>query len=334
MLRKDLLEALVTVQPGLATRDVIQQTTSFAFIDGNVQTYNDEISIKHPVTDLNIEGAIKAEELYKFLAKLKNDTVEVNISDNDSEVIFTSGRTKAGFTLQKEIVMPLDQIDQKGDWKKLPANFTEALEFAIPSCAKDMSRPVLTCINIQPNGNIESSDNYRITRYKTGKIPVKTFLLPATTATIISRYAVTQIAESKNWIHFKNEKGTEFSCRIFEDNFPAIDSLMTMEGIDIELPASIQEVMDRAAVFCTQDQILDQKVIIRIGDKRLKIRAEGEASWCEEEINMGYKGNVLNFTINPHLMKLILAQTRNCTFTDRTLKFTGENWTHVVSLII
>jgi hypothetical protein len=110
--------------------------------------------------------------------------------------------------------------------------------------------------------------------------------------------------------------------------------LIKMEGIDIELPSVIKDVVDRASVFCTQDQILDQKVIINIENKRLKIRAEGEASWCEEESNMGYKGNPINFTINPHLMKLILSQTRKCTFTDRSLKFTGENWTHVVSLIV
>jgi DNA polymerase III sliding clamp (beta) subunit (PCNA family) len=221
--RKKLLNALEIVKPSLASKEVIQQTTCFAFINGCVLGYNDEISIKHPVEGLDIEGAIKAEELYKFLSKLKNDEIEISMSDNDSEMILKSGRTKAGFTLQKEIVIPIDQIEEKGDWKKLPSNFTEALEFTIPSCAKDMSRPVLTCINIQSNGNIESSDNYRITRYKTNKLAVKTFLLPATTAMIISKYAVTEIAESKNWVHFKNEEGTEFSCRVFEDNFPNID---------------------------------------------------------------------------------------------------------------
>ena len=75
MKRIDLLKALEIVKPGLASKEIIQQTTSFAFIEGRVVTFNDEISISHPVPDLDIQGAVQADELYKFLKKTKADEI-------------------------------------------------------------------------------------------------------------------------------------------------------------------------------------------------------------------------------------------------------------------
>ena len=49
----------------LANRELIEQSTSFAFMKNLVVTYNDEISITHPVEGLNLTGAIKADEFYK-----------------------------------------------------------------------------------------------------------------------------------------------------------------------------------------------------------------------------------------------------------------------------
>ncbi len=64
--KKKLQEALEIVKPGLSNNEIIEQTTSFAFIDGRVITYNDELSISCPVEELNVQGAVKAEELYQI----------------------------------------------------------------------------------------------------------------------------------------------------------------------------------------------------------------------------------------------------------------------------
>lgn len=334
MKRDALISALERVKPGLSSKENnIEQSTSFAFIDGRICTYNDEISVSTQVEGLNITGAVKSDELYKLLGKLKAD--DISIETNESEVILTSGRTKAGFTLQQEIKLPIDQIGNVGKWSKLPDNFMSAIEFTMVSCAKDMSRPVLTCVNIREDGCFESSDNYRISRYKLEKMPVKTFLLPATTASILVKFNVAEIAEGQNWVHFRTEdQNTQFSCRVFEDNFPNIDSVLQVDGKQIELPVTMQEVLDRAVVFCTQEKFTDQNIVVTVSDKRLKVRAESNTSWLEEEVNMPYRGEQIKFAINPHLLKAILAQTRVCVVGERCLKFTGENWQHVVALVV
>ena len=71
--RVELLEALEKVKPGLANKELIEQSTSFAFIGDRVVTYNDEISVSHTVKGLeNMRGAIKAKTLYEFLARVKD----------------------------------------------------------------------------------------------------------------------------------------------------------------------------------------------------------------------------------------------------------------------
>jgi len=161
-----LLNALEVVKPGLANKPIIEQATSFAFMGGRVITYNDEISISHPLPELeDITGAVEADSLYKFLGKIKpDDKGNIELSLNEKfEIVVKSGRSKAGLTLQSEITLPLNEEDfaEKDDWLTLPENFTKFLAIAMGSCGKDMSKPVLTCVHISEEGFIGGADNYR-----------------------------------------------------------------------------------------------------------------------------------------------------------------------------
>ena len=76
--RKDLLKVLQLVRPGLAAKEIIEQSTSFIFTKGQVIAYNDEISVSHPVVKgLDLDGAVQANELFALLNKLTDDTIEL-----------------------------------------------------------------------------------------------------------------------------------------------------------------------------------------------------------------------------------------------------------------
>jgi DNA polymerase III sliding clamp (beta) subunit (PCNA family) len=331
MKREELLKALEIVKPGLASRETIEGTTSFAFIDGNICTYNDEISIKHPVKGLKIDGAIKADEFYKLLSKLKQEEIEV--TQTESEVKLICGRAKAGFTIEQEIKMPLQEIGGRHAWTEVPEKLMKALEFTMGCCASDMSRPVMTCINVRADGKIQSSDNYRISQFNVGKMPTKTFLLPSSSAQALVKYKITHIADGESWIHFKTEQDTEFSCRTFQETFPDISAWMGVEGKEITLPSAIEEVIDKAIVFCTQDQFLEQKVTVLVSDRKMQLKAKSDTSWFEEEVNMTYKGEPFQFIINPYTLKMILKETKKCSYNERCLLFQTDDWKHVVALI-
>jgi len=329
MQKQELITALEKVKPGLANKDFIEQSTSFAFMDGKVITYNDEISISHPVKDLKIEGAVQAEELYQFLSKTK--TKEIKITTTDNEVQIKSGKSKAGLTLHNEIKLPLKEMKSQGKWKSLPDGIIEAMKFTMFSCSRDMSKPVLTCVNVTDK-YVEASDNFRITRYKIPSIPVKSFLIPVTSVRELIKYEVKKIAEGEGWIHFKTEDGTVFSCRIFEDTFPDVSRYMKVKGETVLFPRSIKSLLDQASVFVKEDNKLDEAVAIFISDRNIRVKGKGDAGWFEGEAKIQYKGSPISFSVNPTFLQDILDKLTSCIIGENVMKFSGNNWDHVISL--
>jgi DNA polymerase III sliding clamp (beta) subunit (PCNA family) len=328
--RQELLKALEIVKPGLSNKESIPQATFFAFKDGKVITYNDEISISHPIECIEIEGAVKAIELYALLSKIKKDEIEVII--DGEELRIESKKAKAGLSLQAEIKLPL--IDKIGKWYKLPESFLKYLSFVIPTCATDTSRPILTCIHVNKEGFIEASDSFKIVKCDLdGKeMPVNTFLIPAPSAIEVKRLNPVSIAESKGWIHFKTLDGTEISCRTFEDEYPNTVNFLEGKGESITFPKTIFDIVERASVFSKREHILDESIEIEISKNKIIVKSKADCGWFEEEANIQYDGKPIFFCITPYLLKDILSETLECVICENKLIFEGDNWVYVTLL--
>jgi len=333
MERAELLKALEIVKPGLADKEVIEQTTSFAFIGDKVVTYNDEISISHPLDGLNVKGVVPADELYKFLGKAKGDAVK--ITANENELRLKAGKAKIGLALTEDVRLPLEEIKSKKKWFKLPEEFTTAINFTSFSCSADMSRPNLTCIHVRQDGVIESSDGYRITQYEMPeKMPIPTFLLPGTTAREVLKYDIKKVSLSSGWVHFRTKEGTMFSCRIYEDaTFPDTSSHLEVEGREILFPENIKEILSRAAIFAKADHYIDEAVTLSFKKNKVQISARNAQGWFREKAKVSYKGEEHSFKMNPNFLSDIVDQLRECILSEKMAKFSGDNWIHVMSLV-
>lgn len=332
--KSELQSALEKVRPGLANKELIEQSTSFAFMGDRVVTYNDEISISHPVKELNVTGAVKAQELYQFLNKVDKDEIEVEWEE--CQVKIKAGKSKAGLTLQEEIRLPIDEIGNIGEWENLPDGFMEGMRFCRSSCSKDMSNPVLTCLHVRQDGYVESSDGFRITRYTLNDaLPINTFLIPVSSVVELIKYNIKQIAQGYGWIHFKTDEGTIFSCRIFQDNYPAIAHILDVsEGKEIALPQDMSNALDRAQVFAKADFSGDSLVAIYIADSKMTVSTESDSGWFEETIRIKYKDDPIQFKTNPIFLSEMLGKVRNCVIGKEKIKFDGENWVHIIGLIM
>lgn len=333
--KQHLLKALETVKPGLANKEIIEQSTSFAFLDGKVITYNDEISITHPVEGLkNLSCAVNADELYRFLSKVKGD--DLILSTNTNEITLTSGRSKIGLILQQEIKLPIESIGGIGKWKDLPSDFLEAIAFTKMGCSGDYSIKggILTCVHVNSKGILESSDDLRIIRWKLEQeMPVKTFLIPADSVENVVRIKPTKIAEGKGWIHFQSEEGSVISCRVLEkDSYVDISPYLDTEGILITFPKTTLDALDRAMVFSKREYLLDEEVEITIENRILRIESKSNKGWFREEINIRYNEEPISFLILPHLLRDILLKISTCTIGEDRLKFEGAHWVYVSAL--
>jgi DNA polymerase III sliding clamp (beta) subunit (PCNA family) len=337
--KTELMNALEVVKPGLSTKEIIDQTTSFAFKGNRVYTYNDEISITTKTPDLGFDGAIKASELFDFLKKVKNDEIEVNFDDETNEVVLKAGRAKVGFTLANEIVLPLEEeLSEKDEWKKLPKRFLSAIRFTIPCASNDMSNPKITCVHLKSTGFAEATDNFRIAQFDMKrKMPVKDTIIPASSLKEVLKLSPTFVSQGNGWLHFKNENDVLISCRVFDEKFvevqPVIDH--TEEGILFDFPETLPEILEKAEIFTKSQSKLsdDEKVDVIVNDKKLMVHCQSETAWFKESVSIkDYTGENFTFSITPYLLKFILEQTNTCMIMSNMLRFEGKNWVYVSSL--
>lgn len=324
--RKELLQALEIVKPGLAVNDVIEQATSFAFMDDKVVTYNDEISIAHPVSGLGLKGAIKAEEFYKLLQKF--DAENLMLKAVKGEVIVKSGRSKAGLLLQSEITLPLEEVEQAEEWKDLPEGVIEALDFVMDSCSRDSAQPLLGSIHITPN-YAEASDGLRISRHEF-KEPLDieaNILLPASSARVVIQRKPEKISITEGWVHFQNESGTIISCRVFEDDFPDVDPyLQLQEPLKVTMPKECVVAMERASVFSSTEAGV---ITVRLQENKIVIEGRNDYGWFEEPIDADYAGEEFAFLITPKQFQDILQKQNEAQIDRGKMLFSGKNWQYL-----
>lgn len=332
--KAELLAALEKVKPGLANRELIEQATSFAFLGGRVVTYNDEISISHPVKDLDVTGAVKAEALYSFLSRVKEDTITMEIDDN--QVKITAGKSVAGLVFEQEVKLPIEEVGEIGTWHPVSEDFVTGLKMCYPCCTKDMSLGVLTCVYV--NGQVMvGSDSYQIIRYQLDQeVALDPFLLPASSAHTLARYPITEIASGQGWVHFKTKDGTIISSRVFDGDYPDFDVYFEFEGTEIEFPKGTTEALERAEVFSKSDlTIMDMPVVtISITKNRVNISAQDQSGWFKETLPIKHTGEPIKFTTNVQFLLALLSQSPSCVYGEGRIQFAGEKWTHLISTMI
>ena len=331
--KKDIVHALEKVKPGLASKEMIEQSTSFAFMGERIVTYNDEISLSHPIPNMKITGAIKADEFYKLLSKIKNEEIEMEVSK--STISIKAGKFKSEFTMQQEIKLPIEEIGEIKKFKKLPDNFIDAIKFTMFSCSSDMSKPILTCIAVHKEGFTESNDDHRGTKYNMNEEVPFSFLIPASSAKELVKFKVKSVAKGEGWIHFKTEEDTIFSCRVLNDAYPDSSKIYKVKDKKkIDFPKSINEMLDRASVFSKREFYLLEEVQVSLKDNYLKIRSEAMdgTGWSEEKAKVKYTDEPIEFSINPNFLFDIIKSVRSCSLGKDRISFKGVQWEHILLL--
>jgi hypothetical protein len=167
-------------------------------------------------------------------------------------------------------------------------------------------------------------------------MPIGTVLIPATSVVEVTKLEPkpTRIAEGKGWVHFRNSEGTIISCRIYnEDTYKDLTATLQVKGTRITLPDKLDEVLGRAMVFSKRDHILEEEIIITIEKKNLKMEAQSDSGWFQEDVDMPeFKGDPIKFVVTPYLLKGILQETRGCEITSNKIKFEGTGWKYVSAL--
>jgi hypothetical protein len=336
MNKKELLDILSEVKPGIAKQAIIEQSTCFVFKNKKVYTYNDEIAVSMPI-DTEIKGAVQAEELHKLLKKIKDKEIQLSITDTELQI--EGSKFKSGIKLQTQIHLPIDQINTKGKWRSLPPDFMDALLFCRISVDKNKDYPIFNCVHFH-NGIAESTDKYRYTacHLKDKSSFPDRLALPEKTIPILLKYdKINKYIIKDGWVHFKNDNQLQFSCRTLdpENQFPDTSIFITMSENSkiIKLPKNLKEILGRAKIFSDKTP----EVTISIQNGMMFISGINKAGWYEEKIRIHYKNKKeIKFYINPEFLAVILTYVDKMEI-DTTLskiKFVGDDFVHSIALMV
>ncbi len=334
--KTELLKALTTIKPGLANSDSIEQTTSFAFMEDSIVTYNDSISISIPFKS-GIKGAISSKELYTYLNKLSDKEEDIKINIKGKEIIISAAKgEKVGIKVIEKIKLPLDEIDLDQKWKKMPKGLIEGLLFCSFSTAKDQKKPLLTCVHVKDDC-IESTDNYRATNFKLNKKVSKEFLIPTNSIKFLKEFNAIKYNVTKSWVNFLSKEGAIFSCRTFTQEFPDISSLMDVKGKKMKFPDEIKEAIEKAVGFCEKEEGTPSTMIeIKLMKNLIIVKGQGPVGWFKKKTKTKYVGDPFVFVISSDFFLDMLKITNSCYIDKKTkrIKFSSGEWNHVFLVII
>jgi len=327
--REELLQELESVSIGIATKELLEQSSAFVFHKGRIITFNDEITASIP-TKLKIEGVIQAEPFYKMVKKIKEE--EIKVAQEGSIFIIRGKDFQAKFNSEKEIIIPIDEINIPKKFKKLPTGFSKAIRMVCITAGKALSEPLLMNVHIE-NNKIESCDNDRVTICTLDKNLKMDILVSAKNIGEINKQEVNSIASSDGWIHFKTKKGAILSSRLIDEDYIDLEQYVpTQSGKPIVFPTQIKDLLDKGEIF-SQNEISTEKLIkIRLKDGKLDIMSQNSTGKYRGWKKVKYFGPDLTFEINPDFLRDILSLSHKVSIVDNTLMFEEEDAVHVINL--
>lgn len=328
MNRQELLQRLESVQAGLANREVLEQSSCFVFKGGKVLTFNDRIACSQDCP-IEFEGAVTAKTFLESLRKLPEDDLDFLVKD-EQLVIRGAGR-QVKVRREAEVLLPIDTVEIPQRWAGLHEDFAEAVDIVAQCAAKDDENFSLTCVHITPD-HIEACDNYQATRF-----PVPT---PLRRDTIVPRDAIKQVvalgmteyAETKTWLHFRNPAGLVVSVRRYLEDYPNLDELLApINGTPATLPGSLGEAVARAEVF-SAEQADANSVLVELASDRMRLIGRGVSGEYEERKHIKYEGPPISFLIAPKLLTAITDRHTECEIAPGRLQIDTGRFVYVTCL--
>lgn len=329
--KKELIQKLEALKPGLSNKEIIEFADSFSFHNNQILTYNDFLCVKCPI-DLDIEGTVKADYFHKIINKIKADKKGfINLKLKDNELIISTDKEKSGVPINLKGKLSLEELGAEiTKWNKLPKDFQEGIRLSVFSASDDASNPKLTCLHINKK-IIESSDGQRAFKYHLKKAIKKEFLLPKFSVPALLHHNLKSYNISKNWVHFRTKEDVIISCRMYEDiNFPDTDFLFEIEGDNFTFPNEIKNNIEAAIIFIGSDE--DENINVEIKKKITWVKSRSDNGWYRKKIIAKSKKEI-SFEINPFFLKDILKSSRDCIISDEGLmKFDRDNWSYVINI--
>lgn len=328
--KAEFLGKLQSVSSGLMPKGIIEQGNTFVFKDGNIYTYNDEVSCLVPSgLEPSILGAVMAGPLLALLGALEEE--ELDVEFEKTRMLVTGKNRRANYKLQQSILLPLSNVDKPKEWKKLPEGFSEGLALVQECAGTNRKEFGLMCIHITDKW-MEACDRFQMARYLC-KLPVEEGLLvPKNSIKGIVQLGMTSFSVTDSWVHFRNPTKLQIACRKYADDYKDMSAYFNKEkGKQIVFPKGLVEASSRAEIFSKEDAD-DNKIQVEIRPDKIKIKGMGISGEYYEIKKLQYQGPNRMFRISPKILVTIVDRHTECTITDREVRADVDKFSYIAAL--
>lgn len=353
MKREDLLNALDEVIYGIGSEAFGAGFEYLLFDNDYLRTFNEEASISTKIPDVGFVSAVKGQEVYKVIQKMKGE--DLLFESSEKSLIITDGKTK--LTMARVASDQTNslinrykslEIPVKG-WSDLPNDFIEGTTICLSSTSNDISKGALYGIYYHKK-MMMSTDNLRVTKYRMdSSLPDKPFLIPSPACRIILRLKnFISINISDPWVHLKLGTGKGkgvVSLRLLQSNFPVdmIDALMKKQFKKDQgaftLPEGLAEAVSRVEILSSKStELLDFEKTIKIKrhKKGLLVMGSKEAIGSIEDlvpIKDEFLPEDFEIDVSPSFIKEAVFLSTNISISEnkQLLLFSSDKLQHIMA---
>jgi hypothetical protein len=337
--RTEFLNVIAALKPAVAKKDIIEQQTHLIFTGTEIAATNSRVLITYPFVS-DIKASIKADYLQKLLNSSASEKMTFTIGNGKFHV--KSEDTKASITTvvdeeaRVEELIEILKKEMTGEWKMLPAGFSDGVWLCAFSASKKMTEGVIIAVFVQKEG-IFTTDNRRASWYKLHESFDEEFLLSASDAIELSKFDVVEFLLTDNWAHFKTGSGVTFSTRILKGEQLPIRSVFDQfpDSEKIVLPVgTLKEAVDAVSFIFDKEKDADFWIDVKITKGKISCRAMQDRGVVEKFIDFAsYTGPEFSFRINPLFFSQVLERSVSIQLngTESAL-FTSDDFSHIILL--
>lgn len=326
--RSSFLTTLESVRAGVTLKDVVEQSSCFAFQDGMVMTYSDEIACMRK-SPLKINGAVPAAPLMAILGKYREEFVEINLDGSYLVILGKNRRSK--IRTQAEVVLPIEKVEKAEDWKPLHEDFLDAVYITQKCIDKDESNYAGSCIHITSKF-MEACDGTQALRYKIKTGISEPIMVRGSSLVHIVDLGMTEFSETPSWIHFRNpENKLMFACRRDTQPYESLEDVLAAEGDPLILPKGLADAAEAAEVFSAENKD-ENEVKVQINAKRIRITGDGISGSHTELKKSKYHGPPITFSVGPKLLSELVKRYNDCFISPDRLKVDAGKFVYVMAL--
>lgn len=334
MKREEFLRKLESVEPGVSTKETVEQSDCVAFDSGDMFTFNDEVACRVPSgIDEKIRGVVRFKPLVEMIRRLSDDEIEIMQEEEGGKIVVRGKNRRASFHSEKDVNLPIDVVDKPTKWKKLPTEFCEAADIVSRCSGNDASRPILAHVHIHPKF-LEAFQVSAIFGRWAIETPVsRSLLVKGYSLNRVASLGVTKFCETPHWLHFKNSSGLVVSCRLYIEEFPNLEGFLALQGSKVTLPSSLIEEADRASVFSSENPDED-RVRVTLSDSSVTIESVGLNGSYHAKKKMEYQGVPISFQISSTVLRDVLKRQREVTIADYKMIVRSGSFSLVACLLV